>query len=241
MIIQITVTQSAPFGWNAVNSNGFYLSIFLSETSTYSSRHTLISITSCQGNTDLFRFFPLTLFIRRHYPKECEKRKKKTIEKDSVFDAVISISHSHHRLRCYYFHQKTITNRARGPTPIWRYHATLFLCRYVDKHTLVQIVCEGIGWLGLRSFMCRVWEELQFNNSHERSHGKSAKHLSPQAICQMIYERRQNETGQKKTTKFAAFFLLSIGFHLQLFVVSVSVAFLYSLEIGCSPISFVTR
>lgn len=59
----------------AVNSNGFYLSIFLSKP--LCTRHTLISITSCQGNPDLFRFFPLTLFIWRHHPKECENKKKK--------------------------------------------------------------------------------------------------------------------------------------------------------------------
>lgn len=73
------------------------------------------------------------------------------------------------------------------------------LCRQTYTHS--TRVCKGIGWLGLRSFTCRVWEELQFNNSHERSHGKSAKHLSPQAICQMIYERRQNETEQIKNNK----------------------------------------
>lgn len=36
------------------------------------------------------------------------------------------------------------------------------------------------------------WEELQFNNSYEWSHGKSAKHLRPAAIYRMIYEFRQN-------------------------------------------------
>lgn len=75
--------------------------------------------------------------------------------------------------------------------------------------------------------------ELQFNNSHERSQGKSAKHLKPQAICRMIYEFRQNG----RFSLYIFFLLLSHSFHLQLFEqISVSVALqYYSPEIGSMP------
>lgn len=77
----------------------------------------------------------------------------------------------------------------KGPTPILRHRVT---------HYLVVILANTVSFssysaVSLFPFVCKQTEvnefkqrengaELQFNNSHERSHEKSAKHLSPRAI-----------------------------------------------------------
>lgn len=89
------------------------------------------------------------------------------------------------------------TNRVtRGSTPILCYHhatsvTILSMCCFVRRQKVRGNERRRSGrptaWMSLR------WEELQFNNSYERSQGRCAKHLRPAAICRMIYELRQNE------------------------------------------------
>lgn len=63
----------------------------------------------------------------------------------------------------------------------------------------------------------------------ERTHGKSAKHLSPQTIYRMIYEFRQN---------WHFFFFLSIVFHLQFIVIDVFLSQFCSLILSWDGLMF---
>lgn len=63
--------------------------------------------------------------------------KKAGTQERTVFGAVISISHSHHKVSCHYFHKKTIPMVwPKAQTPILRHHATHYFV-FIRANTML--------------------------------------------------------------------------------------------------------